>query len=58
MAQIAQMVQVNRQNKGAGDIAYNFTHGSKIERIYRFMHSYEADLTKKKPRRASSRLAA
>lgn len=34
VAQIAQMVQVNRQNKGAGDIAYNFTHGSKIERIY------------------------
>ncbi len=34
VAQIAQMVQVNRQNKGAGDIAYNFTHGTKIERIY------------------------
>lgn len=34
VAQIAQMVQTNRQNKGAGDIAYNFTHGSKIERIY------------------------
>jgi uncharacterized protein YaiL (DUF2058 family) len=33
-AQIAQMVQKNRQNKGAGDIAYNFTHGTKIERIY------------------------
>jgi uncharacterized protein YaiL (DUF2058 family) len=28
------MVQKNRQPKGAGDIAYNFTHGSKIERIY------------------------
>ncbi|MGZ8320348.1 MAG: DUF2058 domain-containing protein, partial [Telluria sp.] len=34
VAQIAQMVQKNRQGKGAGDIAYNFTHGSKIERIY------------------------
>lgn len=34
MAQIAQMVQQNRQSKGAGDIAYNFTHGTKIERLY------------------------
>ena len=34
VAQIAQMVQKNRQSKGAGDIAYNFTHGSKIERLY------------------------
>jgi len=34
LAQIAQMVQQNRQGKGNGDIAYNFTHGSKIERIY------------------------
>ncbi|SFM39601.1 DUF2058 domain-containing protein [Rugamonas rubra] len=34
IAQIAQMVQQNRQGKGNGDIAYNFTHGSKIERIY------------------------
>ncbi len=34
LAQIAQMVQKNRQSKGNGDIAYNFTHGSKIERIY------------------------
>lgn len=34
VAQITQMVQKNRQNKGNGDIAYNFTHGSKIERIY------------------------
>jgi hypothetical protein len=34
MAQIAQMVQQNRQSKGNGDIAYNFTHGTKIERIY------------------------
>ena len=37
-AQIAQMVQQNRQSKGAGDIAYNFTRVqagvSKIERIY------------------------
>ena len=33
-AQITQMVQKNRQSKGAGDIAYNFTHGSKIERIH------------------------
>jgi uncharacterized protein YaiL (DUF2058 family) len=33
-AQIAQMVQQNRQSKGNGDIAYNFTIGSKIERIY------------------------
>jgi uncharacterized protein YaiL (DUF2058 family) len=34
VAQITQMVQKNRQNKGKGDIAYNFTHGSKIDRIY------------------------
>lgn len=34
MAQIAQMVQKNRQSKGAGDIAYNFTHDNKIDRIY------------------------
>lgn len=34
MAQIVQMVQKNRQSKGNGDIAYNFTHGTKIERIY------------------------
>ena len=33
-AQIAQMVQQNRQSKGAGDIAYNFTRGNKIDRIY------------------------
>ena len=33
-AQIAQMVQQNRQSKGNGDIAYNFTHGTKIDRIY------------------------
>ena len=34
LAQIAQMVQQNRQGKGNGDIAYNFTHDKKIERIY------------------------
>jgi len=34
LAQIAQMVQQNRQPKGNGDIAYNFTIGSKIERFY------------------------
>ena len=34
MAQIAQMVQQNRQSKGSGDIAYNFTHDKKIERLY------------------------
>jgi uncharacterized protein YaiL (DUF2058 family) len=33
-AQIAQMVQQNRQSKGAGDIAYNFTRGNKIDRMY------------------------
>jgi uncharacterized protein YaiL (DUF2058 family) len=33
-AQIAQMVQQNRQDKGKGDIAYNFTLGARIERIY------------------------
>jgi uncharacterized protein YaiL (DUF2058 family) len=33
-AQITQMVQKNRQSKGAGDIAYNYTHNNKIERIY------------------------
>jgi uncharacterized protein YaiL (DUF2058 family) len=34
VAQIVQMVQQNRQSKGAGDIAYNFTHDNKIKRIY------------------------
>lgn len=34
LAQIAQMVQKNRQSKGAGDIAYNFTHDKKVERLY------------------------
>lgn len=33
-AQIVQMVQQSRQSKGGGDIAYNFTHGTKIERIH------------------------
>jgi uncharacterized protein YaiL (DUF2058 family) len=33
-AQITQMVQKNRQGKGTGDIAYNFTHDKKIERMY------------------------
>lgn len=33
-AQIAQLVKNNRQDKGKGDVAYNFTHASKIERIY------------------------
>jgi uncharacterized protein YaiL (DUF2058 family) len=34
VAQIAQMVQKNRQSKGAGDIAYNFTYDGKIERLF------------------------
>ena len=34
MAQIVQMVQQNRQDKGKGDIAYNFTYNNKIERIH------------------------
>jgi uncharacterized protein YaiL (DUF2058 family) len=34
LAQIAQMVQKNRQSKGNGDIAYHYTHGTKIERMY------------------------
>jgi uncharacterized protein len=34
MAQIVQMVQKNRQSKGNGEVAYNFTHGTKIERIH------------------------
>lgn len=33
-AQIAQMVQQSRQSKGKGDIVYNFTHGTTIERLY------------------------
>ena len=34
VAQIVQMVQQNRQSKGAGDIAYNFTHDNKIKRVH------------------------
>jgi uncharacterized protein YaiL (DUF2058 family) len=34
VAQIAQLVQQNRQSKGHGDIAYNYTYANKIERIY------------------------
>ena len=34
VAQIVQMVQKNRQSKCGGDIAYNFTHGNKIKRLY------------------------
>lgn len=33
-AQITQMVQQNRQSKGKGDIAYHFTHGTKVDHIY------------------------
>jgi uncharacterized protein len=33
-AQIAQMVKQNRQDKGRGDIAYNFAIGTAIERVY------------------------
>lgn len=33
-AQIVQMIEQSRQNKGQGDIAYNFTHENKIKRIY------------------------
>nr|WP_315482546.1 DUF2058 domain-containing protein [uncultured Undibacterium sp.] len=34
LAQIVQMVQTNRQSKGVGDIAYYYTHGTKIDKIY------------------------
>ena len=34
VAQIADLVQKNRQSKGRGDVPYNFTHGSKIDRIH------------------------
>lgn len=34
LAQVVQMVQQHRQSKGNGDVAYNFTLGSKIDRIY------------------------
>ena len=33
-AQIAEMVQKNRQGKGGGDIAYHYTHDGKVERIH------------------------
>lgn len=33
-AQIVQLVQKNRQSKGVGDIAYYYTHGTKIDKIY------------------------
>lgn len=33
-AQITQMVNQNRQNKGHGDIAYHYTHDGKVERMY------------------------
>ena len=34
VAQIVQMVQQSRQSKGAGDIAYNFTHDKKVKRLH------------------------
>lgn len=34
LAQIAQLVQKNRQSKGNGDIAYHYTLGNKIERLF------------------------
>lgn len=34
IAQIVQLVQKNRQSKGAGDIAYYYTHGTKVDKIY------------------------
>ncbi len=33
-AQIVQMVQQSRQDRGRGDIAYNFTHGTRIKRVH------------------------
>lgn len=33
-AQIVQLVQKNCQSKGVGDIAYYYTHGNKINKIY------------------------
>ncbi len=33
-AQIAQLVQRNRQPKGGGEIAYNYTHDNKIKRVH------------------------
>ena len=34
VAQIAELVQKNRQGRGAPDIAYNFTHHNKIDRLH------------------------
>lgn len=34
MAQIVQLVEKNKQPKGNGDLAYNFTHNGRIERIH------------------------
>jgi uncharacterized protein YaiL (DUF2058 family) len=34
VAQIAQMIQQNRQSKGNGDVPYNYTFDKKIERMY------------------------
>lgn len=33
-AQIRQLIEMNRQEKNAGDITYNFTDGSKVSHIY------------------------
>jgi len=33
-AQIRQLIEMNRQQKNAGDITYNFTDGSKVTHIY------------------------
>lgn len=33
-AQIRQLIEMNRQEKSAGDIAYNFTDGAKVTHIY------------------------
>ena len=33
-AQIKQLIQMNQQSKGDGDIAYNFTDGKQIKKIY------------------------
>lgn len=34
VAQIRQLIEMNRQEKGKGDIAYNFTDDTKVARIY------------------------
>jgi uncharacterized protein len=34
VAQIKQLIQMNVQSKGHGDIAYNFTDGKQIKKIY------------------------